>query len=100
MLFSINGLFSQRLQIIIRQQLENRAALIIQSRARGIAGRMRCIRMRQERAKERAQMAAAALLVQKCYRGHRDRLRTQVIILSIDIAILSLQMIHVALVSC
>lgn len=67
-----------RVMRIRRGKVENRAALIIQSRARGISARMRCTRMRQERAKERSQMATAALLVQKTYRGHRDRLKTQV----------------------
>ncbi len=58
--------------------IEDAAAVIIQRLARGVAGRAFCERLRSDRAALRAKAAGAALTVQLVYRGHKDRLKTQV----------------------
>lgn len=58
----------------IRRQIErhrDRAAIIIQTKVRGWLARRLLKRLREEDRKERAQRHAAAISIQKVYRGHR-----------------------------
>ena len=61
---------------IKRDIVEGRAAQAMQKRARGMLARKRVVKMREEATRERAKQTAAALKIQKVYRGHRGRLVT------------------------